>query len=186
LRREHREKLYARVAYSTAAPGRSASPLEPMKVALAVLSFLWSAVCSAQDLVVVAKIDELPTGQYQMLKEPGCDKPTASGELVICTGGWHRYHLTNVMTLEGQHLADTIALIYADLHLGGAKLLTLEALSHRDSTALGASYKVKTIGRAFSVVCSDSQLSGTSRELGPFSVKELGDYCYALPLPWAG
>ena len=162
----------------------SARVLEPMKIALALLSCLWSVVSLTQDLIVVAKIDELPSDRYQLLKEPGCNEPTASGEFVVCTGAWQRYRLTNVVTLDSAHLPDTVALIYTDPHLGGAKLLTLEALSHRDSVVFGASYKVKSVGRAFSVVCSDKAFGDISKVIGPFSINGLGEHCYALPPLW--
>jgi len=115
-----------------------------MKALLLAILFLGPSFAVAQQLVVLADIALLPDSSYAEMKEPGCNKTTTKpGEpALICVGGWSRYRLTGVTRLNGAHLKDTIALIYADPVLGGRWRLVLQRLDTRAATSYGARFKV--------------------------------------------
>jgi hypothetical protein len=101
-----------------------------MKALFLVILLLGSVSARAKDLIVLADIAFLPQADYaNMPKDPECDKPDASGRVVVCVGGWGRFRLTGVSQLNGAHFADTIALIYADPVLGGRWRLVLQRLN---------------------------------------------------------
>ncbi len=56
-------------------------------------------------------------------------------------------------------------------------------LTGHESKLFGASYKVTTASRVFSVTCVEDELAKSLRPQlpEPFSVKGFGDACYALP-----
>jgi hypothetical protein len=114
-----------------------------MKTVLFALLLLSSPHATANRLVILADISLLPESGYaNMPQDPECGRPAVPLELtVICVGGWSRYRLSGVTRLNGEHLEDITALIYADPVLGGRWRLVLETLGAAASAKYGASYK---------------------------------------------
>jgi len=110
--------------------------------------FLGPSLAAAKPLVVLADIALLPDAKYAEMKEPDCNEPSESGELILCGGGWSRYRLTGITRLNGTRLKDTIALIYADPVLGGRWRLELQRLDASEAASYGAKYKVVSASRA--------------------------------------
>jgi hypothetical protein len=117
-----------------------------MRALFLAFFLLGSASAMANRLIVHADIAYLPEAGYARVpRDPDCDKPTASGDLVtICLWGWSRYRLTGVTRLDGAHVDDTVALIYSDPILAGRWRLTLQRLDASAAAKYGAEYKAVT------------------------------------------
>jgi len=123
-----------------------------MKALVFALFVLGSLPAAAKRLVVVANIAKLPDSAYAVMpKGPPCDRLDDSGDMVVCTAEWTRYRLTAVTRLNGAHLADTIALLFADPALGGRWRLELKPLEKSKAHAYGARYQVVSAVRATGV-----------------------------------